>query len=119
MTLKLKVHEPAPAIVPPESDTLCEPAAAAIVPVPQVPVRPLGVAMINPLGKESVKATPANARDEFGLDMVKLREVDPPSPMEAAPKDSAIIGGVATIKFADAVFPVPPLVEVTLPVVLM
>jgi hypothetical protein len=48
---------------------------------------------------------------------VKVNEVDPFSGIEAAPKTLTIAGGVATVRFAVAVLPVPPLVEVTLPVV--
>jgi len=39
--------------------------------------------------------------------------------MLAAPKAFVIVGGVATVKLAEAVLPVPPLVEVTFPVVLV
>jgi hypothetical protein len=51
--------------------------------------------------------------------MVKVSDVEPASPMEVAPKALAMLGGVATVKFAVAVLPVPPLVEVTAPVVLV
>ncbi len=51
--------------------------------------------------------------------MVKVSEVVPFSGMLAAPNALVIDGGVATVKFAVAVLPVPPLVEVTLPVVLV
>jgi hypothetical protein len=39
--------------------------------------------------------------------------------MLAAPKLLVIVGGAATVRFAEAVLPVPPLVDVTLPVVLV
>ena len=39
--------------------------------------------------------------------------------MLAAPNALVIVGGVATVKLAEAVLPVPPLVEVTFPVVLV
>jgi hypothetical protein len=52
-----------------------------------------------------------------GLPMVKVRLVDPFSEIDAAPKALVIVGGVATVRFALAVLPVPPLLEVTLPVV--
>ena len=39
--------------------------------------------------------------------------------MLAAPNALVIDGGVATVKLAEAVLPVPPLVEVTFPVVLV
>jgi len=53
-----------------------------------------------------------------GLVRVKVSEVDPFNGMLAAPNALVIVGGVATVRLAVAVFPVPPLVELTLPVVL-
>lgn len=51
--------------------------------------------------------------------MVKVNEVVPFKGMEAAPKDLMMTGGVEdTLRLAEAVPPVPPLIEVTLPVVL-
>ncbi|MBZ5491583.1 MAG: hypothetical protein LAO76_11690 [Acidobacteriia bacterium] len=44
---------------------------------------------------------------------MKLKVADPFSGMLAAPKASLIIGGAATARLAVAVFPVPPLVELT------
>ena len=105
--------------VPPDKLTLPLPATAVMVPLPQDPVSPLGVATTKPAGRLSVKATPLSATLVFGFAMVKLSEVEPFSGMLAAPKDLVIVGGVATVRFADAVLPVPPLVEVTLPVVLV
>ena len=115
MTLTLKVHEPLAAIVPLARVTLCEPAAAVIVPLPQVPVRPFGVATAKPAGSESVKATPFRA-NALGLLIVKLSDVEFASPIEAAPNVLAMVGGVATVNVAVAVLPVPPFVEVTEPV---
>ena len=51
--------------------------------------------------------------------MVKVSDVVPPMVICAAPKAFVIVGGLATVRFADAVLPVPPLVEVTFPVVLV
>src|ERR1051326_7340805 len=51
--------------------------------------------------------------------MVNVNEVVPFSGICAAPNTLVIVGGVATVKFAVAVLPVPPLVEVTFPVVLV
>src|ERR1051326_6165931 len=51
--------------------------------------------------------------------MLKVNEVLAFSRMLAAPKAFVIVGGVPTVRFALAVLPVPPLVEVTLPVVLV
>ena len=55
----------------------------------------------------------------FGLLSVKVNEVLAPTKMLDAPKALVIVGGVATVRLAVAVLPVPPLVEVTLPVVLV
>src|SRR5439155_23814345 len=55
----------------------------------------------------------------FGLVMVKLSEVVPWSGIVAAPNDVTIDGGAITSRLADAVFPLPPSVEVTAPVVLL
>jgi hypothetical protein len=112
-------QEPLAAIVPPDKVMLVEPAAAVTVPLPHVPVRPFGVDMTKPAGSASVKATPVIAIDALGLVMVKVSDVDPASPIEAAPNAFVMLGGVATVKFAVAVLPVPPLVEVTAPVVLV
>ncbi len=90
-----------------------------IVPLPQVPVTPLGVETVKPAGSESVKATPFNANEALGLVIVKFSDVEPASPMDAAPNVLAMDGGVPTVRFAVAVFPVPPLVDVTVPVVLV
>ena len=51
--------------------------------------------------------------------MVKVSEVVPFKGICAAPKALVMEGGVATVKLAEAVLPVPPLVEVTAPVVLV
>ena len=119
VTLTLKVQEAVLARVAPERLTLPEPATAVIVPPPQDPVRPFGVETTRPAGRVSVNAMPVSEIVVFGLLMVKLSEVLPFTGMEAAPNDLVIVGGVATFRFAVAVLPVPPLVEVTLPVVLV
>ena len=54
----------------------------------------------------------------FGLVMVKVSEVVPFSGIADAPNALLMVGGEATVMLAEAVLPVPPLVEVTLPVVL-
>src|SRR5262249_8325721 len=61
VTLTLKVHEPFIASVPPLKLTLPLPATAVIVPLPHVPLRPLGVATTRPTGNVSVNATPVSA----------------------------------------------------------
>ena len=112
-------HELLIANVPP--DKLAEPAPATAVAVPpQVLVNALGVATTRPAGRLSVKATPVSAIVlAAGLVMVKVREVDPFRAIEAAPNALVIVGAEATVRLAVAVLPVPPLVELTAPVVLV
>jgi len=95
-----------------------DPAAAVTVPA-QVLFRPLGVLTTNPAGSASVKATPLSASVVFGFVMVKVTEVLWLSSILAAPNALVMLGGVATLRFADAVLPVPPFVDVTAPVVLV
>src|ERR1041385_5774541 len=117
-TFRLMVHELFAARVPPVKLIEPDPAAAVAVP-PQLLVKPLGVATTKPAGSVSLKATPVSAIDVFGFAMLKVSEVEAFSRMLAAPKAFVIVGGVATVKLAVAVLPVPPLVELTLPVVLV
>jgi hypothetical protein len=119
-TFTAKVHELLTGIVPPASDTLPEAAVAVIAPAPQVPVMPFGVEMTIPGGSVSVKLTPVSATAlAAGFVMVKLSEVEPFSGRAATPNNFAIVGGVLTLTLAEAVLPVPPLVELTAPVVLV
>jgi len=106
------------ASVPAERLILPDPATAVAVP-PQVVLSALGVATTRPAGRLSVKAIPVSARLVLGFWMVNVSDVVPFSGMLAAPKTLVIEGGVATVRFAEAVLPVPPLVEVTFPVVLV
>ena len=112
------VQEALAARVPPDRLTEDEPPTAVAVP-PQVLLR-LGVAATSrPAGKLSVKAIPVRVTLVLGLVMLKVNEVVPLSGMLAAPKALVMVGGEATVKLAEAVLPVPPLVDVTLPVVLV
>lgn len=119
MTFTLKVHDADAARLAPERETLVLPAAAVIVPPPQEPVSPLGVAIVSPDGKVSVKPIPDSAVDALGLVMVKLRLVIPPEGMVAAPKDFAIEGAEPMTSVAEAVLPVPAFDEPTAPVTLL
>jgi len=119
VTLMEKVQEAFAASVAPEREAVAEAATAVIVPPPQVPVSPFGVATTNPGGKVSVKATPVSAAEfETGLVIVKLSEVEPFSGMLVTPNDFAIEGGASTKRLAEAVVPVPPSADATAPVVL-
>jgi hypothetical protein len=106
------------ASVPAERLMEPEPATAVAVP-PQVLLNALGVATTNPAGRLSVKAIPVSVTLVFGFWMVNVSEVVPFSGIVAAPNALVIVGGEATVKLAVAVFPVPPLVEETAPLVLV
>jgi len=112
----LNVHDALAANVAPARLTLPDPAKAVITPPPQVPANPFGVATTKPAGNVSVNATPVNPDEEFGLFTTNASEVELFSATVAAPNVFVIAGGDATERFADAVFPVPPLVEDTAPV---
>ena len=118
VTFRLMVHEALAASEPPVRLIEPDPATAVTVPL-QVVVRPFGVATCKPAGSVSLKARPVSASEAFGLLSVKLSEVFAPTRMLAAPKALVIVGGVATVRFAVAVLPVPPFVEVTAPEVLV
>ena len=117
VTFTESVQELLVARVAPDRLTELDPATAVAVP-PHVLFNPLGVATTSPAGRLSVNATPVKTIAlAAGFVIVKLREVVPFSGTLVAPKDLVIVGGLATVRLAEAVFPVPPLVEVTFPVV--
>src|SRR5689334_2107509 len=98
-TFTEKVHEALAASVAPDRLTAPEPATAVIVPPPQVPVKPLGVATIIPAGSVSLKAMPVSETVlATGLVMVKLRPVVAFTGIEAAPNDLLMLGGAITVK---------------------
>ncbi len=117
VTLTETEQEPLAATVPPDRLTVDELADAVAVPA-QVLLRFGVAATTSPAGRLSVNATPS-AAEPFGLEMAKLRVVVPFRGMVAAPNVLVMETGLATVKLAEAVFPVPPLVEVTAPVVLV
>jgi hypothetical protein len=101
------------AMVAPLKLTVPDPATAVMVPPPQLPVRPLGVATTRPAGRVSEKATPASETVlAAGLVMVKLSVVVPFKAMAVAPNDLAITGGATTVSVAEAAAPLPPSFEV-------
>src|SRR5271156_2148432 len=73
--------------------TLVDPAVAAIVPPPQLPVNALGVDTSKPAGKVSVKAMPLRDEAILGLPRLNVSVVVALSGTLAAPKDLAIVGG--------------------------
>jgi len=92
------------------------PVGAVFVRVPPHTVE-VPLATARPVGRVSVNATPASATVVFVFVIVKVREVVPFSEIVEGLKALAIEGGAITVKLAVAVFPVPPLVEDTAPVV--
>lgn len=67
----------------------------------------------------SVKATPVKAVAVLELVMVMVSVLVPPDVIGSGEKLLAIEGGATTVRESVAVLPVPPLVEDTLPVVLV
>jgi len=117
LTATETVQEEPLATVPPARFRLDAPPTAVAVP-PQVLLRAGVAATTKPAGRLSVKAIPVRENVLLtGLLMVKDKLVEPFSGMLAAPNTFKIEAGAATVRFAVAVLPVPPFVEVTLPVV--
>src|SRR5271165_5264009 len=100
VTLTENVHEPLAGIVPPMRLTEDAPAAAATIPAPHVPISPLGVAIANPLGMVSVKATPVSPAVALGLLIVNVSVVFAARDRFAAPNNFTITGGASTATFA-------------------
>jgi len=117
LTVTDTVHEAPLAMVPPVKLTIDAPPTAVAVP-PQVLLRFGEAATTRPAGRLSVNAMPVKGNAFIaGLPIVNDKLVDPFKGILAAPNAFRIDGGVATVRFAVAVLPVPPFVEVTLPVV--
>src|SRR5580704_16397776 len=89
------------------------PAGATIVPPPQLPVNPFGVAITSPAGNVSENCSASSVTMWFGFISVKVKGVDALDPMLNSPNALVRFGGVATYTVAEEVLPVPPLVEVT------
>jgi len=115
------VQLPPAAMVPPLSVNEVLPTAGAGLSVPpHVLLTFNGVAMLRPAGNGSVIPTPVSAVPAFGLVMVMVSVEVPPDAMPVGAKVLVTFGAtvVLTLSVAVAVLPAPPLVEVTLPVVL-
>jgi len=94
------------------------PVGAVVVRVPPQTVAE-ALATVSPVGSVSVNATPVKAKVfAAGLVMVNCNEVVAFRLIVAGLNTLAIDGGATTLMLAEAVPPVPPSVEVTLPVVL-
>ena len=106
------------AMDPPVRLSVVSPTFGENVP-PQLLVAPVGEATLMPLGRGSLTATPLCATVlAAGLVMVMVSVVVPFSGMLAAPNDLVMVGADIAVKAAEAVVPVPPLVALTVPVVL-
>src|SRR5262249_4586742 len=115
VTSTLTVQVPLAAMEPPLNVREVFPAAG--VNVPPQEVLALGVAATcTPEGSESVNPTPvSDSALAEGLVMVKLSVVVPLTGIVVGLNDLVIEGGATTVMLAEAVLPVPPLPEVTLP----
>ncbi len=120
VTFTEKVHDALAASVAPDKLILPEPAVAVIVPPPHEPFSPFGVATTSPDGSVSVTVTPLTEEPLLGLLIVKLKLVVPFTAIVDAPNVFVIVGEEIefTVKLAEAVRPVPPSFELTVPVVL-
>ena len=93
VTLRETEQLPMAASVPSKRLTVPLPAVAVAVP-PQVELRPLGVETTSPDGRVSVNATPVIG-ERLGFVIVNMREVAPPTGMDATPNALVIDGGDA------------------------
>src|SRR6478609_1681184 len=119
VTFTVTAQEALDASVPPDKLNVPEPAVAVAVP-PQLFVSPFGVAITRPAGKLSVNDSPVRLTLVFGFVMLMVSDVVPFSGILVAPKFLVTVAGEATINVAVLlVAPVPPLVELTAPVVLV
>lgn len=118
VTFTPTLHDAPPARLPPLRLKLPLPAVAPVTLPPQVLLDP-ALATCNPDGRLSVNESPVIVRLELGLVIVNVKPVVPLSGIDNAPKAFTVVGGVATLRLAKAVLPVPPLVELTLPLVLL
>jgi hypothetical protein len=116
VTVTLNWHWPLAAIVAPVREI---PVGLVVVRVPPHTVDVL-FATVNPVGSVSVNATPVNAIAlAAGLTIVNCKDVVAFNAMDVGLKTLLMDGGAITVRFADAVLPVPPSFEVTAPVVLV
>jgi len=94
------------------------PVGFVVVSVPPHTVAEL-LATVKPVGSVSLKATPVKAVAVFAFVIVNCNDVVVFNGIEVGLNTLPIDGGATTVRFADAVFPVPPLVDDTAPVVLV
>jgi hypothetical protein len=85
VTFTENVQKPFAASAAPAKLMVLDPATAAIVPPPQLPVMPLGDATCSPDGNVSLNAIPLSGSVVFGLFTVNVRELVPFSGIAAKP----------------------------------
>ena len=107
-----------PPKMPPERLTLPLPAAPPVIVPAQVFVKVGDAAITNPEGNVSLNATPDSGKALL-FDTVSVNVDTPLLAIAAGENDFTMVGFAATLKVADAVFPVPPLVALTAPVTLV
>lgn len=112
VTFTVKVHDPDFGIAAALRAMLALP---AMVTAPPQELDGLAVAaMVMPAGRVSTKATPERfAGLAAGFAMLNVNVDVPLTGMVAGLKVKAIAGGAMTVRTAEAVFPVPPSVDVT------
>jgi hypothetical protein len=76
VTFTAKLQDVLALSVAPARLTLVDPGVAVIVPLPQLPVSPLGVETAKPAGNASVKPTPLSKEPVLGFDSVNVSEVE-------------------------------------------
>ena len=109
-------HDPPPGIDP--FVRLTEPVPPPAMRVPPQVLLALGfAATTRPFGNVSVNATPLSARLALLFMMLNVSVVVPFNGIELAVKLLVMDGAEPTVRLAEAVLPVPPLVDVTAPVV--
>lgn len=100
------VQDPPPVSDAPERLTMEDPATAVIVPPPQLPVNPFGMATTKPAGKLSVKEMSANVVLVLGLSIVKLKVVVLFNGIVVTPNSLLITGAAITFTvFEPELFP--------------
>jgi hypothetical protein len=115
VTVTLNWHVPLAAIVAPVSAI---PVGAVLVRVPPHTVA-VPLVTVNPAGSVSVNPTPVSITPLFGLVMVNCNCVVAFCAIVFGLNILAMLGGLATVRFAVAVLPVPPFVDDTAPEVLV
>jgi hypothetical protein len=95
-TLTLNVHDAVGDLVVPLKLTVPDPATAVIVPLPQLPVRPFGVATTRPAGNVSVKPTLLRVVCVSGLATVNVSVLVPFVAIVVGLNDLVMVGGVTT-----------------------